>query len=311
MNLKVEKKYLFIIILLVSAFNSYTENKIKTESKSQSQSKEEKTEVKKTVIPEYQDILDSSGRLHVFYYKDENIENLTLNNPKNSNQRSVTISSKEKTRRLFYDSNYRLNCAEYWTIKDKSSESGLNKIVYYFYNDGSNLSEIGKFQYVMETKEYLVNEKKYIQVFYDVKNRVVEKNEYVFITDEDKLNFRFTKSYIETDIPYRREYSFLYKYDQENNIQSEEEFHLEYRSSHSIKNPKINVRKNTYEYIMTEVPPVTSFYENNILRMKTVYSSEKDYVQTVYFDNDTYVKVQYKEGKKVSETFYVEGRAYE
>ncbi|MBQ0002028.1 MAG: hypothetical protein KBT21_00680, partial [Treponema sp.] len=100
-------------------------------------------------------------------------------------------------------------------------------------------------------------------------------------------------------------YSYIYKYDEQERIVLDSVFHYEYRNLYSRKISKKSYRKNVYDYVRADCPPVTSFYENDVLRMKTVYTSKNDYVTFVYFDNNSYVKVEYKNTKKYSETFYV------
>ena len=271
----------------------------------------EVSETKKTVVPQYENILNSSNHLHMQIYKDENTENLVLHNNKKDGKRSLIITSNEKVKRFFYNEHFYLYYAEYWHIGKKVSESNLERVVYYLYPEENSLTDYKKLNYKLETREYVITEKKYIQTFYDSSSRVIEKNEFSLITDSEKLEFKFTENFVKPSIPARKDYTYLFRYDEAGRVVQEDEVHLFYRNDYTLRNTKTYIRKNVYDYVNENIPPVTTFYENNVLRMKTVYTSDKDYVQNIYFDSDTYVKVQYKDGRKVSEVFYVEGKAYE
>ncbi len=101
-------------------------------------------------------------------------------------------------------------------------------------------------------------------------------------------------------------YYYLYKYDEKERILMESETHLEYYKN-SVREKKRNTRKNIYEYIRVDCPPSKTFFENDVLRLKIVYTSKKDYVQNVYFDNDTYVRTEFVNARKHLEVFYVSG----
>lgn len=266
---------------------------------------------KKTIVPSFEQIIDSSNQLHFYIWKDENLEHLVLNNSAKKNETKIIHNSAKKTTRLFYDSNHKLTCSEFWTIGKTSSESFLEKIIYYFYSDGNLHEELNMQTYFLETKEFDVKKKKYFQTFYDSQNKVLEKNEYSIIMKDENEKINFTKSYKEIDFPIRKDYSFFYKYDKDSNILQEEEIHQEYKTEFSMRPYKTNTRKNVYEYLENDCPPSISFYENSILRMKTVYSAQKDYIQNIYFDNQSYIRIQVVAGKRVSEIYYVNGVAYE
>lgn len=301
MKLRAHKLHILFFAVILCSLNLYAQ---------QNNQEEKKAETKKNVIPEYEHILDSSSSLHMFTFKDENLEHLVLHQLKTSAQRSLIQTSKNKTKRYFYGDDLRLFCVENWMIGKKVSESYLEKITYYFYGDENSRTQYSNKKFDMESKEYNIKNNVITQIYYE-NGHIIEKNQYfiVGVTDEDKLSL--TSTYKEIPFSIRREYSFFYSYDSAGQVIAEEEIHNEFRNNTTLRVDKTSVRKNIYEYLNADCPPVTTFYENNILRMKTIYSSEKDYVQNVYFDDNNYVKVQIKDGKKVSEIFYLDGKAYE
>ncbi|MCQ2600338.1 MAG: hypothetical protein MJ184_03150 [Treponema sp.] len=297
-------------MIFLCALDLYAQENIQTASSDGSPA-EEKSETKKNIIPEYEHILDSSSRLHLFTYKDENLEHFAVHNSNKSSGRSLIQHTGRKTKRFFYDDQLKLFCVELWNIEKKVADSSLEKITYYFYTTDIAKTKYSKRDFSIEVKEIALKDNKLFQFFYDVSGLLIEKNEYSIMGVDEKHKIEVSDKYREIPFSLRREYSFFYKYDSAGQIVSEEEIHNEYRTESALRVNKTTTRKNIYEYLDSNCPPVTTFYENNILRMKTIYSSEKDYVQNIYFDSNNYVKVQFKDGRKISEVFYIDGKAYE
>lgn len=268
---------LFIFLLLVLSISVY------------SQEEDEENKADKPVVPEYENIIDSSRFLHIHSYKDENIEHLILHKGLN-NKKSASYYSNNKLKRFFYNESHRLSRVEYWTTGKTVKDSSLIKKQLYTYNE-----EDSGVSLVIEELD-LVN-KKLVKSYYDASNVPVKRDIYSCFDLEG-----------ETVKEPRIEYEFSYGYDGERRLILEKEKHYLYRTPEAKKVLKTVSRKNLYEYLRVDCPPVTSFYEDEVLRMKTVYSSENSYVQHIYFDNDNYVKVQYRDGKKVSEKFYAGGK---
>ncbi|MBP5402919.1 MAG: hypothetical protein J6Y36_07170 [Treponema sp.] len=250
----------------------------------------------KEIIPEYDYILDKSEHLHLHTYKDENVEYLSVNKNAVKHSRSVVIYSNKKMKRYFYDKDFYLDYIEVWTGGEKSSDYKIEKVI--TYKNLKNTDGSGSLFY--EVCELDSKNKTYTVNVYNNRHLLFEKNEY----DVSDLTFTEKGSYSGEILPSKKTYAFLYKYDELERITFESETHYEYyKNSKKVK--KKNVRKNIYEFVRYGCPPDKTFYENDVLRMKTVYTSEDDYVQYVYFDNDVYVKVDYKHGRKYSEIFYV------
>ena len=310
MKLRMHRLNIIIFMIFLCALDLYPQENVQT-AQADVLPVEEKSEAKKNIIPEYEHILDSSSRLHMFTYRDENLEHFAVHNSKKSNARSLIQHSGKKTKRFFYDDQLKLSCVELWNTGKKVADSSLENITYYFYSSDLLKTVYSKRDFYIESKEISLKEKKLLQSFYDVNGFLIEKNEYSILGVDEKHKIEVSDKYKELPFSVRREYSFFYKYDSAGQIVSEEEIHNEYRTESALRVNKTTSRKNIYEYLESNCPPVTTFYENNILRMKTIYSSQKDYFQNIYFDNNNYVKVQYKDGRKISEIFYIDGKAYE
>lgn len=240
--------------------------------------------------------IDSSNKLHFNYFKDkdENLEVFCVNQNVPDSKRVLSFYSGDKIRRCFYGKDFLLECVELWHCGKKASDAFIQKICYYEY-DLENKSQFSRIK-----REYDLTEKKMQESFYDGKNNVVLKKKYDFVIAEDSaLIYK-----AEYKNKARLNYVYSYKFDSAGRITFEEEKHFNYKDAESFKVIKETSRKNVYSYVGAGSLPVINFYEDNILRMKTVYSSQKDYMQYIYFDYDIMLKIQYINGKKRSETFY-------
>ncbi len=63
-----------------------------------------------------------------------------------------------------------------------------------------------------------------------------------------------------------------------------------------------------YVYTGSSSKPDTFYYEDGMLRTKTEYSAENDWVQTTYFSSHYSISASYRNGVKVSESVYSDGK---
>lgn len=294
------KKAFCILLIVFSCFTLFAEkNSIYTDTDKKEDGTKDKDETK---IPEYESIIDESNRLHLFSYKDENLEYLTVNKSKASDKRSVTVYSNDKVIRYFYDSDFYLSKIEKWKSGKTSADAVLEKVIFYeFTNKRKGIEIAEKLAYSKKVLEYNLIEKKLIENFYDESGLIFEKNEYDFIGTEDKALIYKPQFKNRTRISY----SYVYKYDAAERIILDSVYHYEYKNNVTTKVLKKSFRKNVYYYTRVDCPPDVKFYEEDILRMATAYTSKNDYVTYVYFDHDVYVKAEYVNSRKRSETFYV------
>ena len=271
--------------------------------KTQADADTQKSDEKEKKIPKYEYILDESNALHIHAYEDENVEYLTVNKSKFIEGRTVVIYSKENLKRFFYDKDFYLDHAEIWQTAKKASDYKIKKKIYYEYSDKYGSQENSDTGFSHKTFEIDYENQIYSEYIYNKKNLLIEQIQY----DIKDLNIspddvKFDRGLMQKKMVYY----YLYKDDEKDRILMESETHCEYyKNSSSIKNK--NTRRNVYEYIRVDCPPSKTFYENDVLRLKIVYTSKKDYVQYVYFDNETYVRTEYVKGKKHLEIFYSGG----
>ena len=248
----------------------------------------------KVKIPKYEYILDESNSLHIHSYEDENVEYLTVNKSKFVEGRTVVIFSKQNLKRFYYDKDFYLEHVEIWKTAEKAADYKIKKKIYYEYEDKGLAYKTFEIDYENELyTEYVYSEKKLLleKTEYDIKDLNIKPEDRTI--DRNKMQKKMI-------------YYYLYKYDEKERILMESETHLEYYKN-SVREKKRNTRKNIYEYIRVDCPPSKTFFENDVLRLKIVYTSKKDYVQNVYFDNDTYVRTEFVNARKHLEVFYVSG----
>ncbi|MCR5620876.1 MAG: hypothetical protein K6G18_03380 [Treponema sp.] len=90
-----------------------------------------------------------------------------------------------------------------------------------------------------------------------------------------------------------------YSYDSQGRLASE---------SSSAGSGGIPATRTRYVYTSVSSKPDTFYYEDGMLRTKTEYSAENDWVQTTYFSSHYSISASYRNAVKVSESVYVDGK---
>lgn len=164
MKLRMHRLNIIIFMIFLCALDLYPQENVQT-AKDDVLPVEEKSEAKKNIIPEYEHILDSSSRLHMFTYKDENLEHFAVHNSNKSNARSLIQHSGKKTKRFFYDDQLKLSCVELWNTGKKVADSSLENITYYFYSSDLLKTVYSKRDFYIESKEISLKEKNCCSLF--------------------------------------------------------------------------------------------------------------------------------------------------
>ncbi len=182
------------------------------------------------------------------------------------------------------------------------------------------------------------NEKRFVQTLRDDKSRIVEKTIWRNAKESKnikllrKLSYRYegdsqTPSFLEDEdfdgqrvsavffdaagrISKEQEYliwggsrhkgqSHSYGYDAEGRLTSESS------SAGANGTPATRTR---YVYTSASSKPDSFYYEDGMLRTKTEYSAENDWLQTTYFSSHYSIVASYRNGVKVSESVYTDGK---
>ena len=94
------------------------------------------------------------------------------------------------------------------------------------------------------------------------------------------------------------------KYDKDGNIIQNEKTEYFYNQNFSVLTEQFS-RKYVYKINEDDFPPDFEYFENDVLKMRNKYSSQKgNYTSQVFFEDDFSVKTYYIEEKKVKEVYY-------
>jgi hypothetical protein len=215
---------------------------------------------------------DSEGRLRQFSYGTEYLS------VSGSSEKRILINAEGKTMtRRFYDNLMRLAKKETWNIAGSSAESEKIRTDVYYYND----TEERPFSSVSEIKS------ERIESLYNEKGLIYSQTNY----SVGEMNSR------------RLESRTLWKYNSNNRITEEECTLFQYDADKEMELTGKSIRKDVYEYTVPGRVPDYFYYEDNTLRMKTIYTDDDTYITTLYFDNNFTVITKYRHGRKSEETF--------
>lgn len=254
-----------------------------------------KTEPKVISAPVIRTYTDSLNNLYQFSYKEDFAEILSHNNISSKGGSYIAWSSAENCRRLVYDSKSNLEYIEDWVIKGTLKDSYLESVKKF--SRSANDTVIEQLIYNKEKPSSVITK-------LDANQRVLERREFIiknYTPETDLYNFDWNKNR-------KVEYIYEYKYDGEGRVVSETITHFSYDYKYSDYSSSKSVRKSLYSYRRKDCPPDTQFFENGVLRMKTIYRDENNYTKTVFFDGNASVTVEYKKGKKVLEIFSIDGQ---
>jgi len=259
-----------------------TEEKAEENKKaSDSNLKEEDPFAKYEAIPEVEPvesrILDAKNRLKIMEYNSE----VFIPISKKNNSIMVHFYG-ERAVRYFYDNNYKLFKKEIWKITDiKNSKIETNDFYYYENPDGS----LSKREIISDDYSTILE--------YDEKGNIKNTENYVIINEEKSL---------------RAKTSWLY--DEKGRLISEEKIENQYEDNEYLKSL---VKKELYEYRPnTDTAEAENllkyeYYENDQLKIQSLYSAPGSYSTTIHFERNYSVTSYYENNKKVRDVYYVDG----
>lgn len=285
LKINFKKCFLFFFYLVVILSFSFSDGIVDKE-------KSEKNDI----VSEYSYYIDSSNRLHIHSYKDENLEILLLNQNNYKKGKTVTFVSNDKLYRFFYNDKLVLNLIEKWNVGKTSAETFLERIILY-------KEELLENEFKVKIEYDLINYKS-IETVYNKNNLINSKTHFLYLIPstqtKNNISYDKLKSYKS-----RVESKIQIKYDSENRVIEEQESVFKYANPDSLSASKIINKKNLYQYEKVGVPATLLYYEDNMLRMKTVYTEYNSYIQEIYFDIDSYIKITYDKGKKKNESLFI------
>ena len=193
----------------------------------------------------------------------------------------LVFANKKKIVRKFYDKSSRIIKKEDWKISDISNTK-LLKTELYEYQDNS----------------------------FSLKNKIIIENQTKsYYTYTDKLLLSSVKKYaLYTEKDREKEallFECFYEYDDKNRLTLEENREYDYAADSYKKLSKVFEKKYVYKYSFEEdIPADFEYYENNVLKVKKLYTKEKGtYTNYIYFDDGYCVSVFYENGRIVKEIY--------
>lgn len=229
---------------------------------------ENSAEEKKTLEEKYLVFKTSSQEIRMLE-TDTDIFSASASAQKN---RVLTSIANGELQRRFYDEDFRLSKIEYWQIASSSAQSKMWRRRTYAFGAEGKVSEMRENDFDAQTAS--------ITFFNpDGKIRSSRKNNLPGgVLDSFEI--------------------FTYEYDGESRVLQENRqvFRVQGGKQKRVLSQRV-VNKYSGEKLSE-----TSFYENSVLRIRTVYTDSENYVQTTYFDGGFAVRDFYENGVKVYST---------
>lgn len=222
-------------------------------------------------------LVNSLNKIRLFEFGEEKLEV----NSKNSKKSLVSVNSQTFTLSS-YDENARLSEIVEWKNAQNSENSIMLKKTSFSYEDGFDL----------DGKSIIKSSRKTVQDFQ-------EKTLTVTLYNEDFLPIRSQKFLLDENQNRTSLQSSAFDYDEEKRVVQYREINY-YKADNFIDAISRLSKKYVYKYSMENSNPDLEYYENNVLRLKTQYLTEQDYIETAFFDNDIKVESRYENNVKIS-----------
>lgn len=279
-------KFVFAFFILIFSFFSFAqsaepldkkavqENSVlekKSESADEVSEKDlllENSAEKKTLEEKYLVFKTSSQEIRMLE-TDTDIFSASASAQKN---RVLTSIANGELQRRFYDEDFRLSKIEYWQIASSSAQSKMWRRRTYAFGAEGKVSEMRENDFDAQTASI------------------------IFFNPDGKI-----RSSRKNNLPGGALDSFeifTYEYDGESRVLQENRqvFRVQGGKQKRVLSQRV-VNKYSGEKLSE-----TSFYENSVLRIRTVYTDSENYVQTTYFDGGFAVRDFYENGVKVYST---------
>ena len=229
---------------------------------------ENSAEEKKTLEEKYLVFKTSSQEIRMLE-TDTDIFSASASAQKN---RVLTSIANGELQRRFYDEDFRLSKIEYWQIASSSAQSKMWRRRTYAFGTEGKVSEMRENDFDAQTAS--------ITFFNpDGKIRSSRKNNLPGgVLDSFEI--------------------FTYEYDGESRVLQENRQVFRVQGG---KQKRVLSQRVVNKYSGKKLSE-TSFYENSVLRIRTVYTDSENYVQTTYFDGGFAVRDFYENGVKVYST---------
>ena len=207
----------------------------------------------------------------------------------------VVHSNDSSVTRNFYDLKYQLVKKEEWTIKSASDAKKLKSEEFEYSEENGKV-----------IKKDIVTEKTRESVLYNAEGLPSTSKKYAVEDDKNYILMERT-----------------WTYNEQNKVIKDVQNEYLYKTNDYSDKPELFSRRYEYTFNDTvnqneegeteenEIPPDSKYYENNVLKMKKIYTAQKGaYYTWVYFDENLAVKTYYEDDIRVRDEFYNNGKLF-
>lgn len=223
-------------------------------------------------------VKDSEERLAYFSYGEEVI---TVNTK--DLDRTFVYSDKKKIIRKSFDAKMNLVKKETWK-KSNSSDVSPETVQTFVYGEGTK-----------PLSSTVLSSDAKTELKYNESGKIIHSENYKLYKKDDKSKGRFYKDSV-TD----------WKYNDSGRILEKESIQYDYNKIYTTVTGK-SQKKEEYQYKVSESVPDYFYYEDKVLRLSTVYSSEESYVTTMNFEGGFVIESYYENGKRLKDIYYLNG----
>ncbi|MCR5401058.1 MAG: hypothetical protein K6E78_05615 [Treponema sp.] len=208
----------------------------------------------------------------------------------NAGQKVIVISDGKKMFRKYFDSNQRLVKKEEWKPGSSISSINILNTEYFTYPNEEVL--------IPSSKKIVSSNMEEIFTF-DEKSRVTKI-----------LYFSYPENYKkekDEEKPYLLLWESSFSYTESGKLKEKEYIAFEYSDEKYGKISSKEEKKEEWLYKAEESLADYYYYEDQILCLKTIYSSSSDWVTTMYFGNGFTVENYWKKGRQEKDLYYYNG----
>ncbi len=251
--------------------NEFDENsEVKNESSSEQEIQKEESATQ--II-----LKSSSNKIRLFKFGEEQFC-LDSNNQKKS---LVSVNSELFTLSTYDEKSRLVEFVEWQNASTLDASIMLRKISYSYSEETDSETKIPKIILTARREE-------------NFKEKTLTLSEF----DENSLLKRNDVYSVESDGKYFKTQSSAFDYDDEKRLLLWREINYYKEGDEAAKISKLS-KKYSYRYKENFENPDIEYFENDILRLKTEYLSDSDYVETSYFDGGLEIKSYYENNVKV------------
>lgn len=213
---------------------------------------------------------------------------------KSGSGRMAVSADRKRAVRKRYDDSMRLIAQETWDFSKGAEAAFIAKTERYFYGEKLQSAVISEGANRTEHT-------------YDEEGRIIQTNFLMPEPDErppidqtaaNKVSAPKKEPVLQTAT------RFIYNTEGKLAEKQQEKYH--YKDGALLANETEKIR-DVFEYKTPDAEPNHFYYENGILRMKTIYTGVDTYIASMYFDGGYSSEIHYEEGQRTKDLFFLNG----